>query len=136
MTAAEGNDVAVRVFDIKVLCAPVSSRKRLDDRYAVGDALFVERFDAIDARRGVEMLVIAPPLAVRLVLGGFLEVELQSVQLADGVKAAPRVAEAKTEFAVVVYRAFEVIDKDCGARDVTRGRIVIVMVPPFRVLSQ
>ena len=31
----------------------------IDDGYAVGDALFVEAFDAIDARRGVEMLIVA-----------------------------------------------------------------------------
>jgi hypothetical protein len=45
---------------------------------AAGNALIVECFDAIDTRRGVEMLVIAPVPALRLVLGRFLQVKFQS----------------------------------------------------------
>ena len=91
--AAEADDVAVGVLDIEVLRAPGGGGEWLDDRYAVGDALLVERFDAVDARRGVEMLVVAPVLALRLVLGRFLQVNFQSVQMTDGVEPIPRLAE-------------------------------------------
>src|SRR4030095_7137157 len=64
--AAEGDDVAVGVLDVEVLRAPGRGCECLDDGYSVGDALFVERFDAIDARRGVGMLIVAAPLAIRL----------------------------------------------------------------------
>ena len=63
--AAEADDVAIRVLDIKALRAPLGCHDRLDDRHAVGDALFVEYLDAINARRGVEMIVVALVLAVR-----------------------------------------------------------------------
>jgi hypothetical protein len=55
--------MAVGVVDIEVLRTPCRGRERLDDRYAVGDALFIKRFDALDTGRNVEMLVIAPPPA-------------------------------------------------------------------------
>ena len=45
--AAEGDDVAIGVLDIEVLRAPGGCHERLDDRCAVGDALLVERFDAV-----------------------------------------------------------------------------------------
>ena len=67
-TATEANDVAVGVVDIEVLRAPRRGGKGLDDRYAVGDTLLVERFDPIDTGRGVEMLVVAAPL-------GFIAIE-------------------------------------------------------------
>ena len=62
---AEADDVAIGILDIEVFGAPRGSRERLDDRCTIGDALPVERFDAVDARRGVEMLVIAPVPAPR-----------------------------------------------------------------------
>jgi hypothetical protein len=58
--AAEGDDVAVGIRDIEVLRAPGRVCKRLDNRDAVGDALFVKCFDAVDAGRDVKMLVVAP----------------------------------------------------------------------------
>ena len=62
---------------MEALRAPLGRRDRLDDRHAVGDALFVERFDAVDAGRGVEMIVVAPVLPVRVVLGRFPLSEVQ-----------------------------------------------------------
>src|SRR4249920_3195734 len=47
-TATEADDVAVGVLDIEVLRAPRRGRERLEDRYTVGDALLIERFDPID----------------------------------------------------------------------------------------
>ena len=78
--AAEAYDVAIRVLDIEALCASLGGCDRLDDLHAVGDALLVERLDAVNARRGVEMIVVAPVLAIRVVLGRFLQVKFQSVQ--------------------------------------------------------
>jgi hypothetical protein len=66
--AAEADDVAIRILDIEILCAPLGRRDRLDDRHAVGNALLVERLNAVNARRGVEMIVVAPVLAVRVIL--------------------------------------------------------------------
>ena len=57
--AAEADDVAIRVLDIEVLCAPLGRRDRLDDRHASGDALLVEGLDAVNTRGGVEMIVVA-----------------------------------------------------------------------------
>ena len=111
-TATEADDVAVGVLDIEVLRAPRRGRERLDDRYAVGDALLVERFDAVDARRGVEMLVVAPPLALRLVLGRFLQVNFQSVQMTDGVEPLPWLAEREADLLVVRDRAIKVVDQE------------------------
>ena len=47
--AAEADDVAIRVLDIEALRAPLGRRDRLDDRHTVGDALLVERLDAVNA---------------------------------------------------------------------------------------
>ena len=44
---------------------PMRSRERFENRHAVGGALLVERFDAVDACRRVEVLVVAPVLALR-----------------------------------------------------------------------
>src|SRR5206468_522141 len=81
-------------------------------RYAVGDALSVERFDAIDAGRCVEMVVIAPPPALRLILGRFLQVNFQSVQMTNGVETIPRLAETEADLLVVRHRAIEVVDQE------------------------
>ena len=56
--AAEADDVAIRVLDIEALRGPVGRHDRLNDRHAVGDALLVERLDAVDTRRGVKMIVV------------------------------------------------------------------------------
>src|SRR6185503_14704590 len=109
--AAEADDVAIRVLDIEALRAPLGRRDRLDDRHAVGDALLVERLDAVNARRGVEMIVVAPVLAVRLVLGRFLQVKFQSVQNPDRVEPFPWLAEREADLLVVRDRALKVVDK-------------------------
>ena len=95
--AAEADDVAIRVLDIEALRAPLSRRDRLDDHHAVGDALLVERLDAVNACRGVEMIVVAPVLAVRVILGRFLQVQFQSVQNTDRVEPFPWLAEREAD---------------------------------------
>jgi len=77
--AAEADDVAIRALDIEALRAPLGRRDRIDDRDAVGDAFLVERLDAVNARPGIEMIVVAPVLAVRVTLGRFLQVKFKSV---------------------------------------------------------
>lgn len=62
------HDVAIRILDIEALCAPLSRRDRFDNCHAVGDALPVEGPDTVNARRAIEMIVVAPVLAVRVVL--------------------------------------------------------------------
>ena len=62
------------------------------------------------------MLIVAPPAALRLVFGPFLQVEFQSVHLADGVKTVPWFAERKAELVVERDRAFKVIDKELARR--------------------
>ena len=99
--AAEADDVAIRVLDIEAPRAPLGRRDRLDDSHAVSDALLVERLDAVNARRGVEMIVVAPVLAVRVVLGRFLQVKFKSVQNTDRVEPFPRLAEREAELLVV-----------------------------------
>src|SRR4029077_19981284 len=107
--ATEADDVAVRVLDIEVLRAPGSGGERLDDRYTIRDALFVEGFDPIDARRRVEMFVVAPPTALRLVPGRFLQVNFQSVQMTNGVETIPRLAETEADLLVIRDRAIKVV---------------------------
>jgi hypothetical protein len=104
-TATEADDVAVGIFDIEVFRGPRGSRERLDDRRTVADALLVEGFDALDACRGIEMLVIAPVPALCLVLGCFLQVQFHSVQMTDSVETIPRLAELEADLLVVRDRA-------------------------------
>jgi len=53
--------------------AQLLKHKHVEHRFAVA-AIELERLDAVNARRGVEMIVVAPVLAVRVVLGRFLQV--------------------------------------------------------------
>src|SRR5262245_4957159 len=99
--ASEAGDVAIRVLHIEVLRSPWGSRERLDDRCSVGDAPLVEGFDAIDARCSVEVLVGAPVLALRFVLGRFLQVKFQSIQLSDNVETIPRLTEPEADLLIV-----------------------------------
>jgi hypothetical protein len=87
--ATEADDVAIWIFDIEVLRAPLGRHDRLEDRHAVSDALLVERLDSVNARRGVEMIVVTPVLVVRVVTGRFLQVKFQSVQNTDRVEPLP-----------------------------------------------
>src|SRR5215510_5772837 len=107
--ATEADDVAIGVLDIKALRAPLGRHGRLDDRHAVGDALRVECLDAVNARRGVEMIVVASVLAVRIVLGRFLQVKFQSVQNTDRIETFPWLTERETDLLVVRDRALKVI---------------------------
>src|SRR5207247_2280896 len=110
--APEADDVAIGVLDVEVLRAPRGRGKRVDDRYAVRCALLIERLDAVNTRRRVEMLVHTPVSAVFGVLGRFLQVKLQPVQLTDRVKPVPRLAECETEFLVVDDRAGKIIHQE------------------------
>ena len=104
--------MAIRILDIEALRAPLGRRDRLDDRHPIGDALLVERLDAVNASRGVEMIVVAPVLAVRVILGRFLQVKFKSVKNTDRVEPFPRLAEREADLLVVRDRALEVVDKE------------------------
>ena len=54
---------------------------------------------------------VAPETAIHLVLRRFLQVEFQSVEMADDVEAVPWFVEREAEVPVVRDRAREVIDK-------------------------
>src|SRR5437870_13421718 len=58
------------------------------------------------------MLVRTPEPALVVVLGRFLQVELQPVQLTNRVESVPRLAECETELVVVGDRAGKVVDKE------------------------
>ena len=97
----EAEDIAIGVLDVEVLRAPRSRRQRLDDRCAVRCALCIKRLDAIHTGGRVEVLVRAPLSALVVILGRFLQVELQAVQLTNRVKPVPRLAECETQLLVV-----------------------------------
>src|ERR1041385_5164587 len=103
-TAAERDDVTVRILDVEVLRAPRGRGERLEDWRVVCDAALVERFDPVDACGSIEMFIVAPVLTLRLILGRFLQVQLQSVQIADGVEAGPRFAKLEPELLIVRNR--------------------------------
>src|SRR5229473_459563 len=58
------------------------------------------------------MLVRTPVSALVVVLGRFLQVELQPVQLTNRVKPVPRLAECETELLVERDRAGKVVDQE------------------------
>src|SRR5262245_14889044 len=99
--ATEGDDVAVRILDIEVHRSPRRRGQRPEDRHAAREATFVERLDPVDACRGIEVLMLAPVLALRPILWSFLQVQLQPVQRADGIEAVPGFAEREPEPSVV-----------------------------------
>ena len=70
------------------------------------------------------MFVVTPVLTLVLILRRFFQVEFESVKIADGVEAIPRLAEGEAEFLVVSDRALEVIDKKLWreGRDARRSR--------------
>ena len=110
--ATERDDVTVRVLDIEIPRAPGRVRERLDDSHTIGDALLVERFDAIDARRGVKVLVGAAPLTLCLVPGSFFQMKFQSVQKTDGIETLPGLIELEADLLVVRHRTFKVVDEE------------------------
>ena len=111
-TATEADDVAVGILDIEIFRGPRGSRERFDDPYTVADALLVEGFDAVYTRRGIEMLVIAPVATLCLVLGCFLQVQFQSVQVTDSVETIPRLAELEADLPVVRDRVLKVVNEE------------------------
>src|SRR5690349_18143320 len=58
------------------------------------------------------MIVVAPVLAVRVVLGRFLQVKFQSVQNTDRVEPFPWLAEREADLLVVRDRALKIVDKE------------------------
>src|SRR5688572_28261383 len=115
LTAAEADDVTVRILDVEILRSPLCRRQRLQDRDAVGDALVEKGLNTIDAGCRVEVLMITTVSTVVLILRRFLQVQLEPVEMADGVEAIPRFAEREAELLVVGDRAMEVIDKKLGS---------------------
>jgi hypothetical protein len=109
------------------LC-PRSLSKRPDDRYAVRGALCIERFDAVNTGRGIQVFVRMAVSAFVVVLGRLLQVELQTVRLTNRVEPFPRLAEGETELLVVADRAGKSSTRNCGAKDVTRGFVLVVVM--------
>src|SRR6185369_7054948 len=67
------------------------------------------------------MIVVAPVLAVGVVLGRFLQVKFKSVQNTDRVEPFPWLAEREADLLVVRDRARKVVDKELwGERCDTR----------------
>src|SRR5438093_1211852 len=110
--ATERDDVAVRVFNVEILRAPGRHFQRLEDLGAISDTLFVECLDAVDARRGIEVLMFPTMLALGRILGRFFQMQFQSIQTADSVESAPRFAETETQPLVVGDRALKVVDEE------------------------
>lgn len=91
---------------------PRGHRERPDNCCPVRGALSVERLDAVDASRRVQVLVLPPVPALWPVLGRFLQVELQTVHLANRVEPVPRLPEREPELLVVRDRPREVVDQE------------------------
>src|SRR5687767_14296808 len=96
-TAAEADDVAVRILDVEVLRPPLSRRQRLQNRDTVGDARVEESFDAIDAGCRIEVFMIAAESTIVLIFRRFLQVHFESVEMADGIEASPRLGKREAE---------------------------------------
>src|SRR5688500_16229838 len=123
--AAETDDIAVRVFNIEVLRTPRRRLKRLEDLHAVGDTLFVERLDALDTRRRIEVLVFQAMLPLGRILGRFLQMQFQSIQAPDSVEPAPRLTELETQPLVVLDGSLKVVNEELrGERGNTRPGLV------------
>jgi len=75
----------------------------------------------------VEVLVRTPVSALVGVLGCFLQVEFQPVQLTNRVKTVPWLAECETELLVVGDRTGKVVDQELWSEGCqTRLRLVRV----------
>ena len=93
--AAKSDDVAVRIFNVETLCPPRGCFKRFDDLRAIGDRLLVECLDAVDARRGIEVIVFPSMPALSRILGRFFQMQFESIETTYSVESAPRLAETK-----------------------------------------
>src|SRR5687768_12872868 len=113
-TAAEADDVAVRILDVEILRTPLGCGKRLQNRDAIGDAVIQEPAEPTNAPCGIEVLMAAAVPTLVMVFLRFLQVKLQSVEMADGVEAIPRLAEAEAELLVVRDRPRQVVDEKLG----------------------
>ena len=71
-----------------------------------------ERFDAVDACRRIKVLGVALVPTLRFIPRRLLQMQLQSVQTADGVETVPRFAERETEPPVVRHCALEIVDEE------------------------
>src|SRR5205823_13368687 len=91
---------------------PGSGLKWLDNSRTDRHALFIEGFNAVDAGRCVEVLVIAPPPALGFVPGRFLQMKLQSVHMADRVETLPRFFEREPDLPVVSDGTMEVVNEE------------------------
>ena len=111
-TAPERDDVAVGILDVEVLGSPRSVGQRLPHHCSIRDALVVERRDAVDAGRRIQMLVLAPVDALRFTAGSLLQVELEAVPDPDRIKPVPRFAEREAEPLVVGDGSREVGDQE------------------------
>jgi len=110
----ERDHVSIWILDVEVLRAPRRRRQRPEYRHFDRDTARVERLDASHARRGVQVFVLTPVAALRVILLRLLQVQLQPVQLPDRVEPVPRFAEREAELLLVRSRARQVIHQDLG----------------------
>jgi hypothetical protein len=54
--------------------------------------------------------------------------ELQPVDLTDRVEPIPRLTEREAELLVVRDRALQIVDQELGAKDVTRGSVLSLVM--------
>ena len=109
---AERDDVTVRVFNVEIPRAPRCRLQRSENLRSLGDTLFVEGLDALDARRGIQVIILPTMLALRGILGRLFQMQFHAIQTTDSVEPAPRLAETKTQPLVVRYRALQVVDDE------------------------
>src|SRR5437660_10590683 len=114
-TATERDDISIRVLDVEILRPPCRRRERPENRYAIRDALRVERFDAVHAGRRIEMLILAAVLAFGATLRRLLQMQFQPVQLADRIEPVPRLTKREADLPIVGHRALQVVNKELGS---------------------
>lgn len=91
---------------------PFRRHKRFDDLRAVRFTVRMKGFDAVNARRCIEMIVVAPVPAVCLQLWCRFKVKLKSVQRTDRVETFPGFTENESDSLVVRDRARDIVDKE------------------------
>ena len=115
-TPTEADDVAIRVLDVEVHRAPRGRGQRSDDPCAVRSTPRVERLDAIDASRGVDMLLLATVLTLSIMLRRLLQVEFQPVDLTDRIEPVPGLTEGEAELLIVRDGPRQIVDRTAGRR--------------------
>src|ERR1044072_75643 len=108
---AKSDNVAVRIFNVETLGAPRRYFERVEDLRAIGDTLFIEFLDAVNARCGIEVIIFSTMPALCRILRRFFQMQFESIQRADRVEPFPWLAETETQPLVVRDSAFKIVDE-------------------------